>query len=557
MQWNWDQIAPYFDELTHRTITSESVESWLDDWSKLSRLISEAGERLHVANTQNTADTAVEQRYNAFLENILPNMLAAEQKLKQKMVESGLQPPNFAIPMRNMRAEVELFREANLPLITQERKLVSDYEKIIGAQTIPWDGQEKTVAQMRPLLQNTDRDLRERVFRLISARQLADRPALGELWGKFLKLRCEMAANTGFGDYRSLRWKQLLRFDYTPEDSKRFHAAIEQVVVPAASRLFEKRRRQLGVDTLRPWDLAVDPTGLPPLRPYNDTAEFESITESMFVRVDPKLGGYFHDMRDNALLDLGNRKNKAPGGYCTGFAYSHKPFIFMNGVNIQGDVITLLHEGGHAFHGYETANLRYFHQEQIPMEFAEVASMSMELLASPYLAKKNGGFYSEADAIRARVNHLESIIEFWPYMAIVDAFQHWVYENPDAAADPTACDEAYKRLWLRFRPDVDFSGLEDVMVLRWQTQLHVFLDPFYYVEYGLAQLGAVQVWANSLKDQADAVARYRAALALGGTVPLPELYQAAGAKLSFEAEALQNAVDLIERTLADLEKATS
>jgi oligoendopeptidase F len=273
----------------------------------------------------------------------------------------------------------------------------------------------------------------------------------------------------------------------------------------------------------------------------------------VFQQVDPQLGQYFETMRREGLLDLDNRKGKAPGGYCTSFSLVRRPFIFANAVGIHDDVQTLLHEGGHGFHVFESSRLPYLQQLQVPMEFAEVASMSMELLASPYLARERGGFYSSADAARARAEHLEGIVQFWPYMAVVDAFQHWVYTHPDQATEAAACDETWSALWERFMPGVDWSGLEEEQRTGWQRKLHIHQAPFYYIEYGLAQLGAVQVWRNALQDQAGSVAAYRRALALGGTVTLPELFAAAGGRFAFDASALQEAVTLIEATLAELE----
>jgi oligoendopeptidase F len=382
---------------------------------------------------------------------------------------------------------------------------------------------------------------------------LADRAAINELWQKFLSLRQQLAANAGCVDYRTFRWQQLLRFDYTPADCLSFHAAIEEVVVPAATRIYEKRRRRLGLESLRPWDLNVDPSGYSPLRPFQDVEAFQSKTAAIFRQVDPQLGAYFEAMIQDNLLDLANRKNKAPGGYCTEFATTKQPFIFMNAVGIHDDVQTLLHEGGHAFHVFETRQLPYFQQLQVGMEMAEVASMAMELLASPYLAEAAGGFYSEAEAARARIEHLEGIIQFWPYMAVVDAFQHWVYEYPAAATDPANCDAQWSALWGRFMPGVDWSSLEPEMVTGWQRKAHIFDVPFYYVEYGLAQLGAVQVWRNAIADQTGAVASYRRALSLGATASLPELYAAAGAKFAFDAATLRQAVNLMEETIASLE----
>lgn len=554
LKWQWSDIEPYFHDLATRTLTAHNVHDGLADWTALDERLGEMYARLSLAKTQNTADKDAEQAYNAFLDNIFPKAEAARQKLREKLLASGLEPQGFELPLKKMRASAELFREQNLPLLTQEQKLVSQYEKIIGAQTVEWDGKEVTIAQLRPIYQNPDRATRERAWRLAMSRQLADRQAINDLWREFLTLRRQIAANADKSDYRAYKWQQLHRFDYTPNDCRTFHRAIETAVVPAAQRIYERRRKRLGVETLRPWDLDVDPLGRAPLKPFNTGDELKNIAASIFNRVDATLGGYFETMVRENLLDLENRKNKAPGAYCTNFPMSKRPFIFQNAVGLHSDLQTILHESGHAFHNFERYALPYAPQRQVGMEFAEVASMAMELLASPYLAKNQGGVYSDADAARARIEHLESEILFWPYMAVVDAFQHWVYENPDAAMDATNCDAEWARLWNRFMVGVDWSGLEQEMMTGWHRKLHIHEVPFYYVEYGLAQLGAVQVWGNALRDQARAVADYRRALALGGTVSLPELYATAGARFAFDAATLQRAVDLMEDVRAQLEE---
>ncbi len=553
MTWPWEKIAPYYAELEKHNLTAANVLDWLADWSHLSEYLYETYSRLHVATTVDTTDQEAQQRFGAFLENILPEARKAEQALAKKLVESGLEPEGFRIPLRNMRAEIELFREENLPLQVEEQKLRNAYDQIVGAQTVEWHYREYTVSQMRPFLQDPDRAVREEAWRLMTERQLKDRGPLTAIWQQMLDLRQQMAANADKPDYRAFRWQQMGRFDYTPDDCRAFHRAIEEVVVPAAAQILEKRRQRLGVETLRPWDLNVDPLGRPPLRPFRDVEELKAKTEAIFRHVDPTLAGYYHTMRQENLLDLENRKGKAPGGYCTDFPASKRPFIFMNAVGVHDDVQTMLHESGHAFHAFESFALPYIHQREVPMEFAEVASMSMELLASPYLTREYGGFYTPQEAARARIEHLERSILFWPYMAVVDAFQHWVYEHPEEAHDPAECDRIWGQLWDRFMPVTDWRGLEDAKVSGWMRKLHIFQYPFYYVEYGLSQLGAVQVWANALEDQAGAVAAYRKALALGGTVTLPELYATAGAKFAMDAATLRQAVDLMLRVIADLE----
>lgn len=553
MSWTWPQIEPHFQVLIERPINLENVSAWLADWSRLAELLSETAQRLYVATTVDTTDEQAKKRQDAFLDEIFPKMEAANQKLKEKLLASGLQPPGFEIPLRNMRAEAEIFREANLPLMAQEIKLSNECDRLYGAQTVSWEGRETTIQQLLPVFQDPDRQKREAAWRLGAERMLADREAFNELWRQLMSLRGTMAANAGFADYRAFRWRQLQRFDYTPADCMRFHDAIEQVVVPAIERLHERRRRMLGIQTLRPWDLEVDPKGRPLLRSFETVEQLESGALSIFQRVDPQLAAYFETMRREHLLDLDNRKGKAPGGYCTEFLASRRPFIFMNAVGIHDDVQTLLHEGGHAFHSFESSTLPYIQQKAITNEIAEVASMSMELLSAPYLAVDKGGFYSEKDAARVRIEYLEAAIRFWPYMSVVDAFQHWAYENHQAASDPANCDAKWDELWSRFMSGVDWSDLEAIRITGWQRKPHILQVPFYYIEYGLAELGAFQVWRNSLKDQSGAIAAYRRALALGGTRPLPELFAAAGARLAFDAQAFHEAIELGEQTIAELD----
>ena len=553
MIWKWVKIEPYYADLEARSVDTGKVNQWLTDWTRLVELIQESYTRLWIATTLDTTDTAGVERFHNYLHEVWEPFQPAEQRLKQKLLDSGLEPAGFEIPLRNLRSEAGLFREENVPLFTHEQELTNNYDKIIGAQTIQWEGKELTLPQLKPVYQDPDREVREDAWRQAAERQLADREALNNLWTQYLGLRRKQAANAGYDDYRAFRWEQFKRFDYTPEDCLRFHDAIEQVVVPAAARIYEKRREQLRIPSLRPWDLDADPLGRSPLRPFQTVEELNAKTEVIFSKVDPELGGYFATMRKEHLLDLDNRKGKGPGGYQSTLAAVKRPFIFMNAVGIHDDVQTLLHEGGHAFHAFESARLPYFQQLDYGPEIAEVASMSMELLGAPYLAADKGGYYTPQEAARARIEHLESIIQFWPYMAVVDAFQHWVYTHPDDATEPANCDAKWAELWGRFMKGQDWSDLDDAMKTGWHRKLHIFQIPFYYVDYGLAQVGAVQVWRNSLGDLAGAVKQYRYGLSLGGTRKLPELYAAAGAKFAFDAGTMGELVGLLEGTIAELE----
>ncbi len=552
MDKEWADIKPEFDALLAQEVTEDTIEQWLKTWTKLADRIEEASSRLAVLHTLDTADAEAERRYFRFAEDVMPEVNKVYQALNKKLVESGLIPPGMEVPLRDIRTSIEIFREQNLPLFVEHQRLGSNYSKIVAAQTVEWDGDEKTLLQMQKVLMDDDRPTREKAWQAIHNRWLEDRAAINENWVKLMDIRKQMAENAGFSDYRTYRWQQLNRHDYTPDDCYRFHEAIEKMAVPAAAKLQERHRQRLGLNILRPWDLDVDSLGDEPLRPFESIKDFEEKGNNILERVSPQFGAYFQTMRDEKLLDLDNRKGKAPGGYCTSFDVVKRPFIFMNAVGIQLNVRTLLHEAGHCFHVFETNTLPYRQQgAAVPMEFAEVASMAMELLSLPYYEE----YYSPDDANRARIEQLERIILFWPYMAVVDAWQHWCYENHEAAMDPANCDAEWSRQWDRFHHGpVSWDGLEGVKETGWQRKGHPHGSPFYYIEYGLAQLGAVQVWKNSLEDNETAVRQYREALKLGGTATLPDLYKTAGAKLAFDEKTLGEAVDLLMSKIDELEK---
>jgi len=548
----WTDIAPFYSDLASRSLDANTAPEFLGDWTRLNDLLSEAETRLVLAHCRDTTDEDAERRYNRFLDEVSEPVALADQRVRETMLASGVEPVGFEMPMRRMRTAVDLFREENVPLGIEEAKLGLEYDAIRGAQTVEWDGREVTLPQLRPVYEERDRDRRERAWRLAGARQLEDAPKLGELWSRLFDLRARKAANAGCASYTEYAWRDRCRYDYTPSDCIRFHEAIEWVVLPAALRALERRRERLGLETVRPGALAVHPDAKPPLRPFEDSAELEEGCARIFTRVSPDLGEYFDRMRAEGLLDLPNRKGKAPGAFSSDLDAERKPFIFMNAVGVHGDVETLLHEAGHAFHTYECASLPYHQLRHVPMEFVEVASMSMELLGAEFLEREAGGFYTPEESCRARVKHLESILLGWPSIAKVDAFQHWAYANPTEAAQPERCSDEWLALTERFEPDLDRGGLEDVVRAGWQSVLHIFLDPFYYVEYGIAQLGAVQVWARSRENAPRALAGYRAALALGGTVPLPQRYTTAGARFAFDAATVGEAVEMIEDELQRL-----
>ncbi len=547
----WDTVAPHFAALADEDLTAEGVGDWLLRWSEMEKHLGEAGARAGRAKSEDTTDQKAEAAYLHFVQEITPRWTVAAQALKTKLLAvPGYEPaPEHRQFLRRLRSDADLFRAENVPLQAALQTLANEYDKLTGAMTVTLAGEEMTLPQAEGKLLDPDRAVREGAWRAVQARWLEAREPLDTLYLRMLPLRRQLAQNAGLPDYRTFMWRALKRFDYTPEDSLAFGRAIETEVVPLAQRLLESRRRTLGVETLRPWDLAADPENRAPLKPFADVAELEEGTARIFANVDPALGAEFETFR-RGYLDLGSRRGKAPGGYCSFFPKTGLPYIFMNAVGTEGDVRTMLHEGGHAFHGLaSSATQPLLWNRGAPMEFNEVASMAMELLALPYLEKDQGGFYTPEEAARARQEQMERIVMFLPYMAVVDGFQHWVYAEAPAGVTARDMDAQWDALWTRFMGGTDWSGLDAERVTGWHRKLHIFTVPFYYVEYGLAQLGALQVWRNALQDQADAVRRYRSALALGNTRPLPDLYAEAGARLAFDRETVGELARLVESHL--------
>ncbi len=550
---DWQQIAPLFDRLEARAPECKSVadlERWLLDWGEFSAALDQDGSERHIAMTCHTDDAEIEKAYLHFIEHILPQVKPRDFKLAQLFVAHPLRQQlpaaRYAVYDRMTALQVELFRAENVPLETEEAKLGQQYQKLSGSLTVQFRGEEKTLVQMARYLEEPDRPLRQETWELVVKRRLQETDKFEDIFDGQLKLREQIARNAGFKNYVDYAFRSRRRFDYTPADCLRFHEAIEQQLMPVLRELQAERRAQLGLKSLRPWDLAVDPTSRPPLRPFEKVEDMVARTQKIFNQLDRPLAGDFQQMQDLHLLDLANRKGKAPGGYQSTLAEARLPFIFMNAVGVQRDVETLLHEAGHAFHALAARGEDLYAYRDAPIEFCEVASMSMELLGNRFIES----FYAPPDAKRARREHLEGIVEVFPWIATVDAFQHWIYSHPGhSRAERRA---AWNGLMDRFAGDVDWSGHENARGYLWHRQLHIFLYPFYYVEYGIAQLGALQVWANSHRDQAGALAAYKRGLALGGSRPLPELFAAAGCRFDFSAATIKPLVELLRTELAAL-----
>jgi oligoendopeptidase F len=546
----WETAEPYFRELSERQIaTLAQLEKWLMDLSELEACFDEEGTRREVAMTCQTDDAERMQRHLDFVENIRPKAEPWHQKLRRKFLAHAsmltLPRRRYEVLERSTRNAIEIYREENIPLLVEDTKLRTEYQQITGAMTCEYEGREQTLQQLARYQEEPNRPVREETWRLSADRYLKDAGQLDELYVKMVALRHQIAANAGLPDFRAYTFKAMERFDYTPADCVAFHDAIERVVVPAAKELAERRKRKLGLTTLRPWDMAVDPENRPPLRPFNTPEELVAGCSRVFQRVDAELGRIFEVLRERESLDLASRKGKAPGGYQATFSERRMPFIFMNAVGTEGDVRTLLHEGGHAFHTWACRHEPFIMYRGAPLEFAEVASMGMECLSLPFTDE----FFREETA-RATQRHFEKIILFLPYMASIDALQHYVYTHVDAGIE--AWKDHWQTLTRRFAAEVDWTGLEAYDRRSWQRKLHVYQAPFYYIEYGIAQLGALQVWRNAQADQAHAVAMYRNGLALGGARPLPELFQAAGCKFDFSEQTLRPLVDAVMEKIDSL-----
>ncbi|MDQ2944114.1 MAG: M3 family oligoendopeptidase [Candidatus Dormibacteraeota bacterium] len=550
----WEDLLPYYEELASRPLDHANVEAWLADWSLFESLLSEAAALAGFAYSCDTTDPAREAAQLRFGAQISPQAREQRVRLQERLVQLDYVRPGLETTVERFRNQMQLFNEANVPLFSGLSKLEIEWSKVNGAMTVEWDGEEKTPPQLLPFLESRDQDVRERAFRLRAKPYIEQRDVLADIFDRMYDMRQQVARNAGFDNYRDYAHREKNRFDYTPEDCVRFHDAVESAVLPAVQRLTERRRRLMRLDELRPWDLTADPKGRPPLKPFDDIGAFIGQADDVFANVNPDFQTYFHRMAEAQLLDLDNRKGKAPGGYCQTLAFRKMPLIFMNAVGIDDDVRTLLHESGHAFHSFEASRLPLLFQRHPGSEMAEVASMSMELLAAPFIDRANGGYYSEEDARRSRAELLEGIVMFLPHCASVDAFQQWIYVDEDGR-DAAARDRKWLGLRRRFEgPSVEWTGLDAERIARWYQQPHFFASPFYYIEYGIAQLGALQIWRNSLRDRGDAVRKYREALALGATKPLPELFKTAGASLIFDSAAMGELISLVEEVLANLDE---
>ncbi len=545
---NWADVAPYYQDLEERQVESAAqLENWIADSSELSSFLAEESSRRYIAMTCSTDNEQAEKAYMVFVEEIAPRMKEAQDRLNRKLVANSWAStlgPRYEVFMRSCLNSVDLFREENVAIETELERLSQQYQKLFGAMTVQWQGAEITIPRALAKLEETDRSVREAAYKLVAERRLKDRDELENIFDQMLVKRHQIALNAGFENYRDFKFREYERFDYTAEDCEAYHKAVAELVVPVLREASRARKEALGVELLRPWDLECDPHGREPLHPFGMAEELIRACSRVFHRVDRELGDQFDKMNEFGLLDLSSRKGKAPGGYQSDLAEVRLPFIFMNAVGTNDDVFTLLHEGGHAFHAFAVRDEELYAYRHAPMEFSEVASMSMELLAMPELNE----FYSQADLARTIRTEMEGKLALLCWIATIDAFQHWIYTHPGHTREQRR--DHWRSLVEKFGAGADHTGYESARDYRWHAQLHLFEVPFYYIEYGIAQLGAFQIWSRSRKDSAEALRGYKHGLSLGGSRPLPKLFSAAGIKFDFTAEMIAPLMQEVREEMA-------
>lgn len=552
---DWPSIEPFFKELAEKTIESPvQLEEWLKDVNEIEAAVSEDACWRQIKMTCDTENKELEQAFNFFMMEIQPKIQPFADLLNRKLVESPftkeLDRAKFFTYLRNVKKNIDLFREANIPLQAEMNVEAQRFGMIAGKMTVELNGEEYTLQQATKFLEDPDRKLREEVYRKISERRLQDKAELNDLFSSLLKKRHQVALNAGFDNYRDYRFIELGRFDYTKDDCYQFQEAVKLHVMPLVDQLYKIKKQKLGLDILRPWDIEAEPAGIQPLRPFKTGEELIEKTIQCFNQLRPFFGDCLQKMRSMGHLDLESRKGKAPGGYNCPLAESGAPFIFMNAAGQLDDVTTMVHEGGHAIHSFLSHDLELHSFKEYPTEIAEVASMSMELFSMDHWQVY---FNNEEELTRAKEQQLERVITIFPWIATIDKFQHWVYENP------THTDKERSQRWLEIMdefssPVIDFSGLEEYRLFGWQRQLHLFEVPFYYIEYGIAQLGAIGLWQQYKKNPEAAIDNYIKALDLGGTRTLPELFRVAGLEFNFSPEHISGLMKFVKQELDAIQK---
>ncbi len=551
---DWNSLKPFFENLLPRELVDvQSLRKWLSDRSELESVISEDMGWRYIKMTCYTDNEEYARSYQDFVENIQPQIAPLVDQLNRKLAASPFltrleEEPGFKILIRNLKKDIELFREENIPLFTQINTDTQKYAQISGAMMVEINDKELTLQQASVILQSTDRSKREDAYRKISERRLKDKTELDDLFSKLVDLRHQVSKNAGFANFRDYMFKSYGRFDYTPKDCFDFHDAIASEVVPILNELSKERKKKLNVSSLRPWDKVVDPEGREPLKAFDNGNDLTEKSITSFHRLDPFLGQCLSIMKSMGHLDLESRKGKAPGGYNYPLAEIGVPFIFMNATSTMRDMTTIMHEGGHAVHNFLTKDLPLSDFKSPPMEVAELASMSMELIS---MDAWDIFFPDPEDMKRAKREQLEDIIETLPWVATIDQFQHWIYENP--AHSQADRKKNWNAVFARYADTfTEWSGLEEGRDYAWQKQLHLYEVPFYYIEYGMAQLGAIALWRNYKLDKQRGLEGYMNALKLGNLTTIPEIYKAANIKFDFSRAYIKELMDFVKEEFAKI-----
>jgi oligoendopeptidase F len=545
---SWELLKPYFDELLSRNISSkEDLEHWLKDNSEIGAVVSENMAWRYIKMTCDTANEQLRNSYNDFIQNIEPHLASISNDLNNKIANckfsNELTKSGYDIFLRGVKNAIELFRKENIPLNTQLQELEQQFGAISGEQSIEYRGEKMTLQKASIFLKDLDRKIREEVYHLIQARRAQDEGSLNDLFTKLIQLRDQVAKNTGFKNYRDYKHRSLGRFDYSVQDCLNFHESVKLHVVPLCNDHDKKRKEKLKLADYRPWDLSVDDDGKPPLKPFSNAKELVDKTIACFTKIDPYFGECISTMDKMKRLDLESRIGKAPGGYQYPLYETDVPFIFMNSVGLHRDLVTMVHEGGHAIHSFLDRDLALVDFKSPPSEVAELASMSMELISMEHW----DDFFSDKNELkRAKRQQLESVMDALPWIAAVDKFQHELYLNPDHTVA-----QRYE-MWMQIMKEfgssvVNYSGLENNLKRRWQMQLHLFEVPFYYIEYGFAQLGAIAMWRQYKQDPKKGIENYKKALSLGYTKSIPEIYSAGGIKFNFSPAYVKELMDFVKK----------
>jgi len=550
---DWNSISSYFEDLAERPLNSGAdLEKWLKDMSELEAVISEDVSWRHIRMTCNTEDKKLQDNFTYFMMEVQPKIQPYADRLNRKLVDSpltgSLDKQKYFTYLRSVKKSIELFREENIPIQSELSVLGQQFGAISGKMTVTIKDQEYTLQQAMKFLENPDRNLREEVYHKVNDRRLQDKEALNNLFTQLVTRRDQMARNAGFLNFRDYKFVEMGRFDYSKEDCFRFHDSVKQHVLPLVEIINKYKQNKLGLETLRPWDLDAEPAGQQPLHPFKTGEELLEKTVFCFSRLRPFFADCLLTMKKMNRFDLESRIGKAPGGYNCPLAETGAPFIFMNAAGQMHDVTTMVHEGGHAIHSFLSHHLELSAFKEYPMEIAEVASMAMELFSM-----ENWEIYFEdpEELRRAKIQQLERVITIFPWIATIDKFQHWIYENPNHTLEERT--QNWYRIYQEFNSKtVDWSGLEKYQKNTWQKQLHLFEVPFYYIEYGIAQLGAIGLWMQFKKNKDSALDHYVQALSLGGTKTLPELYEAAGLKFDFSGTYIKELMDFIEKEMKAL-----